>query len=186
MKIIIGLGNPGQQYSNTRHNVGFMAVDRLAEQLGLSWEFNKKFNAEIAKNGELLLAKPQTYMNNSGVAVSAILSYYKLLPKTFGIFARKESDLSEILIVIHDDLDITLGKYKISAGSRSAGHNGVQSIINRLKTKNFQRVRVGIRTAEAEKIPADKFVLSKFSEENLLIINSIINEIISLIQNIIS
>lgn len=182
MKIIIGLGNPGEKYKDTRHNVGFMAVDRLVERLGLVWEFSKKFNAEIAKNGELLLAKPQTFMNNSGAAAAAVLSYYKLLPKTLGVFPRKESDLSEILTVIHDDLDIALGKYKIATGSRSAGHNGVQSIINRLKTKNFTRVRIGIRTPEAEKIPTEKFVLQKFGENELQAALKIINEICDKIQ----
>ncbi len=197
MKIIVGLGNPGEKYEKTRHNTGFMAVDALARQLDLIWQKNKKFNAEIAIQksltdigageinaplikgvGRIILIKPLTYMNNSGQAVRSALSYYKLLPKKLGLIKQKDSDLSEILTVIHDDIDIELGKYKISADSRSGGHNGVQSIINNLKTKNFQRVRIGVKTEVLNKIPADKFVLQNFKEEELNIINSLIVEII--------
>lgn len=173
MRIIIGLGNPGKEYKKTRHNAGFMAVDALAEKLGLSWEKNKKFFAEIAKppllkggEGGFILVKPLTFMNNSGQAVQAILKYYKITPSP------------ETLTIIHDDIDIMLGKYKISIESRAAGHNGVQSIIDYLKTKNFQRVRIGIKTEEKEKIGASNFVLKNFNKEEIKIINKIIDEII--------
>ena len=202
MKIIAGLGNPGEKYKNTRHNTGFMAVDALARQLSLIWQKNKKFNIEISKyqrgstsnlevkprgcklevepprGKNIILIKPLTYMNNSGQAIQSVLSYYKLLPKKLGLIKQKDSDLSEILTVIHDDIDIELGKYKISANSRSGGHNGVQSIINNLKTKNFQRIRIGVKTEMLSKIPADKFVLQNFGEEELNIINNLIPEII--------
>ena len=85
-------------------------------------------------------------MNNSGQAIQAILSYYKLLPKKLGLIKQKDSNLSDILTIIHDDIDIELGNHKTSVNSRSAGHNGVQSIINHLKTKNFKRIRIGVRT----------------------------------------
>jgi PTH1 family peptidyl-tRNA hydrolase len=168
-----------------------MAVDVIAEQLGLVWENNKKFKAEITASrsprpsadgrgvggeGEVFV-KPQTFMNLSGESVQAILSYYKLLPKSLGIVKKKDADLSQILIVIHDDLDIDLGKFKISTDSRAAGHNGVQSIINHLKTKNFTRIRIGIKTPMKEKIPTERFVLQRFSEEELLIIKKVIDEI---------
>ena len=189
MQIIVGLGNPGEKYKNTRHNIGFIAVGAMAKQQNLIWQFNKKFNAEIAKTKNTILVKPQTFMNNSGQAVQAILSYYKLLPKKLGIIQTKDSDLSDILTVIHDDLDIELGKYKISLNSRGAGHKGVESIINYLKTKNFKRIRIGIKTEMADKMPADlprrneveagKFVLQKFSEEEMKIINDLIAEIIT-------
>jgi PTH1 family peptidyl-tRNA hydrolase len=178
MKIIIGLGNPGEKYESTRHNAGFMAVDFLAKQLELVWATNKKFQTEICQTGNLLLAKPQTFMNKSGRSAQAILSYYKLLPKKFGLLKEKNSNLSEILTIIHDDLDIPFGQYKISIDSRSAGHNGVQSIINHLKTKNFKRIRIGIRTDMMQKIPADKFVLQKFSKEEIKIVNNTIEKII--------
>ena len=179
MKIIVGLGNPGKKYENTRHNVGFMAIDSLAKNLGLNWEESKKFQAEIAKTGNTLLVKPLNFMNNSGQSVQAVLSYYKLLPKKLGVFKVKDGDLSEILTVIHDDLDIALGKYKISLDSRSAGHKGVESIISHLKTKNFKRIRIGIRTEMANKMPADRFVLEKFREEEIKIVDGLTNKIIS-------
>jgi len=189
MKIIVGLGNPGDKYKFTRHNAGFMAVDALAENLDLTWETNKKFKAEVAvappspsqgeRGGGLVLVKPQTFMNLSGESVQAILSYYKLLPKKLGIVKKKDADLSQILTVIHDDLDINLGKYKISTDSRSAGHNGVQSIIDYLKTKNFTRIRIGIKTPLKEKIPGDKFVLQKFGEAEIEIIKKTIQEAIT-------
>lgn len=184
MKIIVGLGNPGQQYKNTRHNIGFMIVDALADKRGLSWENHKKFKADLAKGSDLILIKPQNFMNNSGQTVAAVLSYYKLLPIKLGVFKAANADLSEILTVIHDDLDIELGKFKVSVDSRSAGHKGVESIINHLKTKNFKRIRIGIKTPDLEKIPADlarrneveaaKFVLQKLNEEELKTINAVV------------
>ena len=121
-------------------------------------------------------------MNNSGDAVAAVLSYYKLLPKKLGLIKTANADLSEILTVIHDDLDIELGKYKVSVNSRSAGHKGVQSIIDRLKTQNYKRLRIGIRAPGMEKIPADKFVMQKFNSEEKNIINRLILKIIGEIQ----
>lgn len=177
MQIIVGLGNPGEQYENTRHNLGFMAIDALAKKLNLSWENGKKFKAEIAKNDSVILVKPQDFMNNSGQAVAAVLSYYKLLPKKLGLIKIADANLSEILTVIHDDLDIELGKFKISIDSRSAGHRGVESIINHLKTKNFKRTRVGIKTPALENIPADKFVLQKLNDEERKIIDNLIIKI---------
>jgi PTH1 family peptidyl-tRNA hydrolase len=178
MKIIIGLGNPGEKYESTRHNAGFVAIDALAKKLGSTWKTSKKFQAQTCQAGESFLAKPQTFMNESGQSVQAILSYYKLLPKKFGLLKEKNSNLSEIFTIIHDDLDIPLGQYKISIDSRSAGHNGVQSIINHLKTKNFKRIRIGICTDITQKIPADKFVLQRFSGEEIKIINNTIKKII--------
>jgi peptidyl-tRNA hydrolase, PTH1 family len=174
MNIIIGLGNPGEKYDNTRHNVGFIAIDALAEKLGLTWETSAKLKAEIAKAPGLILVKPQTFMNNSGYCVMAVMSYFKLLPKKLGVLKVKGVNLSATLTVIHDDLDIELGKYKISVDSRSAGHQGVESIIKHLKTKNFKRLRIGIQTPARENIPADKFVLQKFNDEEKKIIDSVI------------
>lgn len=182
MKIIVGLGNPELKYNKTRHNAGFMALDALAEEFSLPWENNKKFSSIIAKGENFLLAKPQTFMNNSGRAVTAIMAYYKLLPKKLGFIKTAQADLADSLTVIHDDLDILLGQYKISVDSRSAGHNGVQSIIDMLKTKNFRRLRIGIRTPALEKIPAEKFVMQKFNDQELQIIKNLLPEIVK--QNI--
>jgi PTH1 family peptidyl-tRNA hydrolase len=172
MKIIVGLGNPGEQYDRTRHNAGFFALDVLLG--GVKWQFDKKFQALIYEDGGRLYVKPQTYMNDSGRAVRAVLDYYGLLPKKMGVFKIKDSDLAETLTVIHDDLDIDFGKYKIAVDSRSAGHNGVQSIIDQLHTKNFKRVRLGIRTGLLENIPAEKFVLARFSAEEMKTVRDLI------------
>lgn len=162
MKIIIGLGNPQIKYELTRHNAGFMMLDKLQATLELpDFEFNKKFNAEISKNNleekEILLAKPQTYMNLSGVSVKAILDFYKLSP--------------DDIIVIHDDIDIPLGKYKIATDSSSAGHNGVQNIIDQLGTQKFRRIRIGIgqekEGALVCRLGVHDFVLEKFTPQEL-------------------
>jgi len=161
MKIIVGLGNPEKKYDGTRHNVGFMILDYLAGTD--TWRENKRFRAlTIEKNGDLLV-KPLTYMNRSGESVRAALDYYHLIPRKLGLFKIKDSDISDTLVVIHDDLDIDLGKYKVTNDSRSAGHRGVESIINQLKTQKFKRLRVGIRPSMSSPIPAEKFVLQKFS-----------------------
>lgn len=178
MKIIVGLGNPEEKYKLTRHNVGWLTVEELAQKYNINWETNKKFNSDVCKYGDTLLVKPLTYMNNSGQAVQAILSYYKLLPKKLGLITKKESNLTEVLTVIHDDIDINLGSYKKTEDSRSAGHNGVQSIIDQLKTKNFIRYRIGVRSDIRGQMPADKFVLQKFSDKELEIIKSLIPEIV--------
>ncbi len=176
MNIIVGLGNPGKEYQYTRHNFGFLAVDELAKELGLNWKFQKKFNSLIAKGQEFFLIKPLTFMNRSGEAVEAFLSYYKLLPRKFGLIKKNNSDLFDFLTVAHDDLDIEFGKYKISVNSRSAGHRGVQSIINCLKTKNFKRVRFGIKPTNDNRLPIEKYVLSHFNHEERQIVDKVIKE----------
>lgn len=183
MRIIVGLGNPGDEYKNTRHNAGFMAVDEIARVNNCVWNYNKKFKSEICElrtdTAVGFLAKPQTFMNNSGESVSAILNYYHLLPKRLGLILVRKAQLAETLTVIHDDLDIDLGKYKISMDSRSAGHRGVQSIIDHIKTQSFKRIRIGVRTENLGRIPADKFVLQKFSADELKIISETIKKILA-------
>ncbi len=177
MKIIVGLGNPGKEYENTRHNYGFMLIDRLAEEASAEWKESKRFKALVAEAGDKIFVKPQTFMNNSGQSVGAILSYYKLLPKSLGLFKSKGADLSQTLIVAHDDLDIELGKWKMSVDSRSAGHRGVQSIIDHLKTKNFTRVRLGIASDLKKVMPIERFVLARFGAEERGKIEEVIEEI---------
>lgn len=171
MKLIIGLGNPGEKYENTRHNAGFIILDELKNTLGFN-EFseNKKFQAQISEgniNGEkTILAKPQTFMNFSGKSVKAIMEFYKIA--------------TEDLIVIHDDLDIDLGKFKISTDSSAGGHNGVQSIFSNLSTQEIKRIRIGIEGAEKKKervTPGDVFVLQNFSDEELQTIKNLSSEI---------
>ncbi len=164
MKIIVGLGNPGEKYNKTRHNIGFDILDWYLQKP--KWQENKKLNSLSYQEGENLYFKPQTYMNKSGEAVSKVLHYYKLLPKTWGLFQKKDYDLKDTLIVIHDDLDIELGKIKISEDSSSAGHKGVSNIISHIKTKNFIRIRIGIKKPTSQAmIPTEKYVLSKLKPE---------------------
>ena len=160
MKLIIGLGNPGQEYADTRHNIGFRIADQIQKEFSFpDFEFNKKFDAEISKGvidgKEIILVKPQTFMNFSGAAAQAILAFYKLT--------------AEDLIVIHDELDLALGRYKIATDSSSAGHNGVQNIIDQLGTQKFKRLRIGVgeekEGAPVCRLGAHDFVLGKFSKE---------------------
>lgn len=161
MKIIIGLGNPGDKYKDTRHNVGFMVVEKLAHELGgadIRWERIQKHKAWIAKTGEVILVKPETYMNASGVAAKSIADFYKVKP--------------EDIWVVQDDLDLPLGKIRIRVGGASAGHHGIDSLIRELGSDKFVRIRLGIgRGKSGSSVVADRklhqssvvqFVLSRF------------------------
>jgi len=158
-KLIVGLGNPGKKYESTRHNAGFMVLDALAAEAGLDWEEHKKTDCLLADWQGTLLAKPLTFMNNSGLAVRKLCDYFKL--------NTSPASLPNTLTVVHDDLDIALGDYRIKYNSGSAGHKGVDSVINHLGSRNFTRFRMGIKTEKLAHIPADKFVLQKFSSEEM-------------------
>jgi len=175
--LIAGLGNPGKEYARTRHNAGFMFVDYFFEkhhdEFGFSaWEFKKTFNAEISvgkTNGKkLTLLKPQTFMNLSGEAVKKAVKYYKV-------------DL-ENLFIAHDEIDLALGKYKISVDSSSAGHNGAQNIIDLLGTKDFARIRIGIDNRGDKKIPTEKYVLGKFTAAEMKILSRVLDESRALVK----
>src|SRR3989339_928868 len=161
MKLLVGLGNPGKEYEKTRHNMG----GRVLDALKLDFHLEKKFQAEIyVKTGRdlsptdkpFILCKPQTFMNNSGMAVRAVADYYKISP----------SDI----IVIHDDKDLPLGTIRLRKKGSSGGHNGVQSIIDHLGTSSFTRLKIGVANELTEKNDTTQFVLDKFSkaEEKLL------------------
>ena len=178
MKIIVGLGNPGEEYRDTPHNLGFAAVDALAEKYGGSFAFYKKFNAETAKiyigREEILLLKPRTFMNLSGRAVLAALNFYKLL-KILKSEKYEERGFNSTLLVIHDDLDLPLGKSRVSFGVGPAGHKGVISVIESLGIKNFARLRIGIAKEDVlARMPAENYVLAKFSEDDKKIVNEAI------------
>jgi PTH1 family peptidyl-tRNA hydrolase len=155
MKLIIGLGNPGRNYARNRHNIGFICINHLARSQGIKFD-QKQSRArtgtgKIAGN-EVVLAKPQTHMNSSGEAVSRLV-------KRFNI------NLDD-LIVIHDDLDLPLGKIRLSSGSSSGGHKGINSIIKELGSRDFIRLRIGIgRPAGASEDEIIAYVLSDFSPE---------------------
>ncbi|GAQ95237.1 peptidyl-tRNA hydrolase, PTH1 family [Thermodesulfovibrio aggregans] len=158
MIIVVGLGNPGKKYANTRHNVGFMIVDEVARKLNVDFkEKEDYFIAEAKINDEdIAIIKPTTYMNLSGRAVKKFINE-KIL-----------QSLPMSLIVVHDDLDLPLGKIKIKRNGSSGGHRGVQSIIESIGTKDFIRVKLGIGKDPAEEI--SDYVLSPFKREEKAII----------------
>lgn len=158
MYLIVGLGNPGLQYADTRHNVGFMMLDYLANDSNVSFS-ESKWKALTAKtiiwDEQVVLLKPQTFMNASGTAVVAVAQYYKISP--------------DDIIVIHDDLDISLGRIKIVSGGGAGGHKGVRSCIDLLGTKDFPRIKIGIGRPAAP-IPPEKYVLSRFGPDEHAVI----------------
>jgi len=176
MAILIGLGNPGPKFQNTRHNVGFMAVDKFAEKNNFpDFKLNKKFNFEISEGvineQKILLAKPQTFMNNSGSAVKKIIKnlgiekLIDLIPQNYSERSQAvlncKLKIENCIIVIHDDIDLPVGKIKIIKERGSAGHKGVESIIKAIGNKNLIRIRIGISPENKPK--AEKVVLKKFS-----------------------
>ena len=151
MKLIVGLGNPGKEYNQTRHNVGFMIIDSYINDD----EWQNKFDGQIkllkVKDEKVLFLKPLTYMNNSGLSVIQAVKYYDIKP--------------EDILVIQDDLDILFGHYKLKKNSSSGGHNGIKSIIAALNTDSFNRLKVGI--SHDRNIDTIEYVLKKFSKEEL-------------------
>ena len=155
MKMIVGLGNPGKKYEKTKHNVGFMVVDELAKAYNVSFQKNP-FEAEVATfflNGEkIILVKPQTYMNESGRAVGPLLTYLGMYP--------------DELMVIYDDLDLSLGKIRLRQKGSAGGHNGMKSLISHLGTQEFDRIKIGIdRPRKGQTVV--QHVLSPFSQEEI-------------------
>jgi len=153
--LIIGLGIPGRKYRKTRHNIGFRVLDTFREENNFpKFKMYKGQQAEISEdmhdNKRTILAKPQTFMNNSGISVKSILNFYKIPISS--------------LIVIHDELDLPMGEVKLSQNSGHAGHNGIKSIIQQIGTKDFIRIRIGIKPSFEIKDTAN-FVLKKFSKD---------------------
>jgi len=169
MKIIAGLGNPGLFYSNNRHNIGFMCVNEFAKQHRISLD-KKKGSARIGtgeiSGEEVVLARPQTFMNASGEAVCYLVERYKIKP--------------EDLVVIHDDIDLPLGRIRIRQGGSAGGHNGIKSIIGCLETQDFIRVKIGVGRPDGTRDRQDEVishVLSGFSAEEKRIINPVISRV---------
>ena len=167
MIIIVGLGNPGKRYKDTWHNIGFQVVDEFAKENNFpEFKLSKKFNALVSENiingKKIILAKPQTFMNNSGKPVKTLFSFYK--PKE--------------LIIVHDDIDLPLGKIRISKNRGSAGHKGVESIIKEIGTKDFTRFRIGVSSKTEKPKNVEKYVLQKFDKEEEKIIKQVIKETI--------
>lgn len=158
MYVMVGLGNPGLKYENTRHNVGFMTIDRIAEDYGVHVK-TLKFKSLIGEvrigNEKVILVKPQTYMNESGRAVVDIMNFYKLDPQN--------------LIVIQDDIDIDFGSIRVKRKGSSGSHNGLKSIIYQINSDNFPRVKIAINKKPAYMDLAD-FVLSNFDKKEIPIL----------------
>lgn len=178
MKLIIGLGNPEEEYQNTRHNVGFMFLDYLAKKIDTNdFAEDKKMNALVSKSKidkiSVVLAKPLSYVNKSGEVVSKLAKFYKIKPAD--------------IVVVQDDLDIEFGSFKNSFEKNSGGHKGVESIIKSLKTNKFYRLRIGtsVRALEKAREQSDKkrdafvmdFVLAKFSPKEQDVIKKMFPEV---------
>jgi len=165
-QLIVGLGNPGRDYAETRHNVGFMIVDRLARQTGAEWRTEKRRQAELARVGDTWLCKPQTYMNLSGEAVTSATGFYKIP--------------ASAVLVIYDDMALPLGKLRLRAEGSAGGHNGLQSIIDHLGTKAVPRLRVGIGGAE----PGESVghVLGRFRSEETSLLNETLDRAIAAVE----
>ncbi len=152
MMLVVGLGNPGKEYTLTKHNVGFLVVDELGKRVGIDIQkskFQSLYGEGFLEGNKILLLKPQTYMNRSGGAVSSASDFYKIP--------------SENIIVIHDEMDISLGRIMIKPGGGSAGNNGIKSIISSLGSKDFIRIRIGIGKPNA-KSDGVNHVLSNFNK----------------------
>lgn len=168
MKLVVGLGNPEKKYEKTRHNCGFRAIDFYATKNNLSFKnkYNSLYTENLVNNEKLILVKPQTYMNLSGTAVKKFVDFYNI-------------ELKDLLI-IYDDVDFSVGTFKIKRNGSSGGHNGVKNIIDNLKTEEIQRIRIGISKNNIQLID---YVLGKFSnedekliEQELCIIGNIIDD----------
>jgi len=175
MILIVGLGNPGKKFEKSRHNLGFIVLDKFSRENHFpGWEKSKKvhcfFTKKLMFGKEIEMVKPLTFMNSSGKVVKSI--------------AKKHNLKGENVIVVHDDLDLLLGKIKIVKNRGSAGHKGVQSIIDELGTKNFVRFRVGIQptTYNLQLTTLDKFVLQKFNKEEEKILKKVIERTVEAIE----
>ena len=167
MKLIVGLGNPGREYENTRHNIGFMTIDAFASKLGLSItseKFNGLYTQTIINNEKVILLKPQSYINLSGEVIRKYVDYYKI-------------DINDILI-IHDDLDLPVGSYKLKQKGSSGGHNGLKNIELHLGTQIYKRIKIGISNNKF--VDTKDYVLGKISKED----NALIDDVKKTVMNI--
>ncbi|QHO92377.1 aminoacyl-tRNA hydrolase [Streptococcus agalactiae] len=166
VKMIVGLGNPGSKYNDTKHNIGFMAVDRIVKKLDVNFTEDKNFKAEIGSdfiNGEkIYFIKPTTFMNNSGIAVKALLTYYNISIKD--------------MIIIYDDLDMEVGKIRFRQKGSAGGHNGIKSIIAHLGTQEFDRIKVGIGRPNG-RMTVINHVLGKFDKNEEIMISNTLDKV---------
>ena len=166
IRLVAGLGNLGPEYAATRHNIGFMVADQLAAQFGSTWEKSNKWDALLAKCGDVFLAKPMSYMNRSGYPLLAIAQFYKIEPP-------------EILVVL-DDMALPLGRLRLRSSGGPGGHNGLESVIMQFGTEEIPRLRIGI--GEAPPAGSIDYVLSRFFEEEKPIIRSTIDRAVEAVK----
>ena len=164
-ELIVGLGNPEPRYEQTRHNIGFDAVESLAKAWSLSWKENKRFQGLIAEGispygNKIRLLKPLTYMNRSGQAVRAVIDWYKIAPGS--------------VLVIYDDMDLPVGRLRIRRSGSAGGHNGMKSIISHLGSQDFPRLRIGIGKSDRKKQTIGH-VLGKFAPEEKKVIQEMLD-----------
>ena len=170
MRLIVGLGNPGREYENTRHNMGFIAIDRFAHKHNVKINSNK-FNGlytEINIDGEkIILLKPQKYINLSGEVIKKYLDYFKID--------------TEDLLIISDDLDQNIGKYKLKPKGSSGGHNGLKNIEQNLNTNEYKRIKIGISNNKS--INTKDYVLGKLDKESMEILNKVIDNVVLILDD---
>lgn len=165
MKLIVGLGNPGKKYEQTRHNLGFMLVDRLLDIWGGSFEASSKYKAECAEirstaHGKVFLMKPQTYMNLSGQSVAPFAHFYKIDPQD--------------IFVLFDDLDMKLGRLKMARKGSAGGHNGIKSLIACLGSQEFPRLKMGIGRPNATREEVIDHVLKRFAKDEMKVVDEVL------------
>ncbi len=170
MKLIVGLGNPGNEYENTRHNIGFQVVDEIAKKINVKLS-KEKFDALFYMNDDFILIKPTTYMNLSGEVVKKVTDFYKISPKD--------------ILVICDDLDIKVGQAKIKISKSSGGHNGIKNIIEKIGTSEFYRLKIGIGRPEKKSTSISSHVLEPFDNIQKPIIDKVIIEAADAVTSII-
>ena len=173
MKLIVGLGNPGREYEKTRHNIGFMAIDRIVDSLGISFD-KKKFNGSYCVsnvNGKkVMFLKPLEYMNLSGNVIGRFVKFFDI-------------DVNDILI-IHDDLDMDLGRIKLKSHGSSGGHNGLKNIEANLGTQEYKRLKIGI--SNDKRFDTKDYVLGKFSSSDMEVLNPILDKMPSVFNDFLS
>jgi len=170
MKLIVGLGNPGREYENTRHNIGFLTIDKYADKLDISItksKFNGLYGEALVNGEKVLFLKPQSYINLSGEVIRKFVDFYKI-------------SIEDILI-IHDDLDLEVGTYKIKQKGSSGGHNGLKNIELHLGTQEYKRIKIGI--SNNKNIDTKDYVLGKLSKEENDLLYQVQNQVISILDD---
>lgn len=170
MKLIVGLGNPGREYSKTRHNVGFMCMDELANYFNVKFDstkFNGEYTQFMHKGEKIILLKPLKYMNLSGEVIRDFVKFFKI-------------EINDILIIC-DDLDTKIGTYRLRYKGSSGGHNGLKNIELHLSTKDYKRIKIGISNDKT--LDTKDYVLGKFNEEEFKLLHPIINKIPNIIED---